>query len=177
MPFMKGTQLAQKREREREILSGIRPVYPATSRQNNKQIAINFPTPSAPEGSPNKGNSNKSKGTQYERYVGSLYEARGYVVEYNGINKGSHDGGIDLICRSKKYTVLVQCKCYEEGNISINDVYQFFGAFRHYAVKHPQEVVQGAFWTSLQMTENQKAFEAAVDLGINVHDGCKMPNT
>jgi len=36
-------------------------------------------------------------GFQYERYVGHLFEANGYRVEYTGIRKGVEDGGIDLV--------------------------------------------------------------------------------
>ena len=50
-------------------------------------------------------------GAFFERYVGSLYENRGYKVEYRGIEKGLFDGGIDLICiKSDESKMLVQCK-------------------------------------------------------------------
>lgn len=50
-------------------------------------------------------------GAFFERYVGSIYENRGYKVEYRGIEKGLFDGGIDLIClKTDECKMLVQCK-------------------------------------------------------------------
>ena len=114
----------------------------------------------------------KSKGTIYERFVGKLYENTGYKVIYNGIDKGSHDGGIDLICRIDKYTVLVQCKNYENNSLSIKDVYQFYGACRHYAIKNPREIVSGAFFISNRC--NSETFIVINDLGISLYEGVKM---
>lgn len=49
-------------------------------------------------------------GRQYERYVGYLFERRGYSVNYQGIRKGVEDGGIDLVARAPRKIRLVQCK-------------------------------------------------------------------
>lgn len=50
-------------------------------------------------------------GMIYERVVGLSYEKLGYSVEYNGIENGVFDRGIDLICRKKDQTTCyVQCK-------------------------------------------------------------------
>ncbi len=115
------------------------------------------------------------KGKDYEEYVGSIYEKNGYSVDYNGIKKGSHDGGIDLICKYGRYTEVVQCKCYSGGNIGRKDIYQFCGAFRHYAAKHQQEVVSGAFWTTLSIKTSSDVFSAAKELGIMLYHGRKPP--
>lgn len=123
----------------------------------------------------NDGNSNKKKGTRYERYIGSIYEEYGYIVDYNGIKKNGHDRGVDLICHNNRYTVLVQCKCYSSGSISVNTIYQFFGSSRHYAVKHPNEVVSSSLWTSLTLKNNNEAFIAAEELGIRIYQGYKLP--
>ena len=120
--------------------------------------------------------SNKDKGTLYERFIGEIYQKAGYKVENNGIEKGSHDGGIDLICRSDNYTVLVQCKNYKSPSLSVKDIYQFYGACRHYAVKNPREIVSGAFFISKPLSKYYDAFRAAVDLGITLYDGYAMPN-
>lgn len=94
---------------------------------------------------------NKKKGKEYELYIGSIYEKYGYGVEYNGIEKNAWDDGVDLICHLGRYTVLVQCKCYTTNMITANMIYQFFGSSRHYAVKHPREVVSSSLWTSLKL--------------------------
>ena len=49
-------------------------------------------------------------GRQYERYVGYLFEEKGFAVNYNGLSKGLEDGGIDLVARAPRKIRLVQCK-------------------------------------------------------------------
>ena len=97
------------------------------------------------------------------------------MVEYNGINKGSKDGGIDLICHHGRYTEVVQCKCYLGHTISRNDIYQFYGASKYYTFTHVKEVVSCSFWTTVDITDDTDVFRIAVILGIMLHSGCKMP--
>ncbi len=49
-------------------------------------------------------------GRQYERYVGYLFEEKGFAVKYNGIRNGREDGGIDLVARAPLKIRLIQCK-------------------------------------------------------------------
>ena len=56
-------------------------------------------------------------GVQYERYVGHLFEEKGFRVTYNGIRKGKDDGGIDLIARGNRKIRLIQCKRW---NMAVN---------------------------------------------------------
>ena len=170
MPFLRAALIASKHNNLEGDSSSIRTVK---SKDDDRQTKIPFPVSEEEEASSTKTNHSKKKGTEYELFIGRIYENHGYAVEYNGIQKGGRDGGIDLICHSKQYTILVQCKCYEasNSNIGVSDIYKFYGAFRHYAIKHPKEVVQGAFWTSRKIDENAKVFEAAVELGITLHDG------
>lgn len=49
-------------------------------------------------------------GLVYEKYVGQVLEAEGYDVEYNGLEKGFLDRGIDLIARRDDKLNFVQCK-------------------------------------------------------------------
>lgn len=71
--------------------------------------------------------SNREIGKMYERYVGFLYEQKGYKVEYVGIEKGFEDLGRDLICRNDKETLVVQCKYWasrkEIKEAHINQLY------------------------------------------------------
>lgn len=59
----------------------------------------------------------KRVGDAFERYVGRIFEDRGYTVWYHGL--GILDGGIDLVFRSKSETLLVQCK-YFTANRSVD---------------------------------------------------------
>ena len=49
-------------------------------------------------------------GAQYERFVGHLFEEKGFRVRYNGLREGMNDGGIDLIARAPRKIRLIQCK-------------------------------------------------------------------
>lgn len=52
----------------------------------------------------------QSSGSEYEKFIGAKYEETGYEVVYNGIERGVHDGGIDLIATKDGQLTLVQCK-------------------------------------------------------------------
>ncbi len=56
---------------------------------------------------PNK--SNWQIGTDYERYIGYLYERKGWNVYYHGM-KGYEDLGRDLVCKKGNSVDIVQCK-------------------------------------------------------------------
>jgi hypothetical protein len=66
-------------------------------------------------------------GRDYERYIGYLYEKKGYSVEYIGIEKGLEDFGRDLICSKGKEVEVVQCKCWASHKVihekHINQLY------------------------------------------------------
>ena len=81
----------------------------------------------------NKSHSKSHIGKMYERYIGYIYEQDGYEVEYRGIEKGLKDGGIDLVCRKKGETLLIQCKCWnQESTIYEKHICQLYGATRYY---------------------------------------------
>lgn len=71
-----------------------------------------------------------NSGNSYEKFIGSKYESKDYHVEYNGIEKGVKDGGLDLIATKKDKLVLVQCKNWAlSNNFKINqkDLRAFVG--------------------------------------------------
>ncbi|MBQ7733139.1 MAG: hypothetical protein IJT58_03870 [Synergistaceae bacterium] len=78
------------------------------------------------------------------------------------------------VCRHGRYTIIVQCK-YRDRNpnasIDITDVYELFGAMKHYELQHKSEIVSEAFWTTVKGNNCQKAHEAAKDLGIAFYEG------
>jgi len=53
----------------------------------------------------------------YEKYVGQKLESEGFYVEYNGLEKGFLDRGIDLIAAKDNQLFFIQCK-YSKGTIS-----------------------------------------------------------
>lgn len=67
-------------------------------------------------------------GRIYERYIGSLYENKGWDVTYEGILKKLEDQGRDLICFKDNETRIIQCKYWQQNKvIHENHVYQLFG--------------------------------------------------
>lgn len=170
MPFLKAGLIKQKLEEER-VLSEIPTIKRKSDNEGTLLLEI-----SDPQEENMRIKTSRDKGTEYELYVGSLYKKKGYYVEYNGINKGSRDGGIDLICHRGRYTEVVQCKCYSSHSISRNEILQFYGATKYYAARHMQEVVSCSFWTTVEVTDDTEVFEIAMLLGVKLYSGCKMPD-
>lgn len=80
-------------------------------------------------------------GRDYERYIGYLYEEKGYEVEYIGIEKGIEDLGRDLICKKDQEINVVQCKCWASHKIiHEKHINQLYGT----AVKHYLEIQEKA---------------------------------
>jgi hypothetical protein len=52
-------------------------------------------------------------GRDYERYIGYLYEQKGFSVYYQGIEKGLEDLGRDLICKKGEQVEIIQCKYWK----------------------------------------------------------------
>lgn len=103
------------------------PEYDRLSEEVRNQRALNRYL------NPTRKKSNWEIGKMYERYVGYLYEQKGYKVQYIGIEKGFDDLGRDLICRNNKETLIVQCK-YWASHKEIREAHinQLYGT----AVKH-----------------------------------------
>lgn len=126
-----------------------------------------------------KRHSKSHVGKMYERYIGYLYEREGYEVEYRGIELGLMDGGIDLVCKRKGETVVVQCKNWSgTKTIHENFICQLYGASRFYDKLHTRRVnrngiideiewkAKPVFVTSTNLDE--QAIKVANALGITV---------
>lgn len=86
-------------------------------------------------------------GRDYERYIGYLYEIKGFKVHYHGIEKIKDDLGRDLICTKGDYIQIVQCKYWSHQKaipIRENHITQLYGTTIKYfldfnkASKNPQ---------------------------------------
>lgn len=97
--------------------------------------------------------------TEFESYVGTIYESLGYNVT---VTKQSGDGGIDLILKKKDEVVAVQVKRYMKGGVGRPEIQRLVGASLHnfnkmifvttsyysneareYAVQHGVELIDG----------------------------------
>ena len=72
----------------------------------------------------NYGRDNWKFGRDYERYIGYLFEKKGYLVHYNGAVMGTSDSGVDLVCIKDNEVLAVQCKRWK-NNVSITDIIKF----------------------------------------------------
>ncbi|MEI6144323.1 MAG: restriction endonuclease [Candidatus Berkelbacteria bacterium] len=112
-------------------------------------------------------------GKMYERYVGYLYENRGYDVEYHGIVEGKEDLGRDLICRKGTEHIIVQCKYWSQfRTIYEKHIFQLFGTFFQYRDEHLGQNIQAVFYTSTKVSDLAKRF--AKELKINLMENQKM---
>ena len=65
---------------------------------------------------------NIKKGKDYEKFVGSYFEEKGYIIKFNGIEKGKKDNSIDLIAIKDNEIIFIQCKNWKEnGKYKINE--------------------------------------------------------
>ena len=131
-------------------------------------------------------------GRDYERYVGYLYEQKGYRVRFHGIVEGYEDLGRDLICTLDTETCIVQCKYWaSHKTIHEKHINQLFGTAIMYAVQQaekgtkssvtnaPQIIksfdeqnIKAVLITSTEVSETAKQF--ANVLGVEVQEKFKM---
>jgi hypothetical protein len=123
-------------------------------------------------------------GRDYERYIGYLYEIKGYKVDYEGIEKGLEDLGRDLVCTNSSEIEIVQCKCWASyKTIHEKHINQLYGTAVKYYIDHTQIIenkktltlfpdlissgeIKATFITSTKLSVTAKKFADA--LGIKV---------
>ena len=121
-------------------------------------------------------------GREYERYIGFLYENKGWDVYYHG-KKGFEDLGRDLICWKDNSTEIIQCKRWaQEKEIHEKHIYSLFGTTVEYFLEHYEhpERLQLALFPDLIQSKSvipklvttanvsAKAGEVAKVLGVNI---------
>ncbi|MBQ8603866.1 MAG: restriction endonuclease [Oscillospiraceae bacterium] len=106
-------------------------------------------------------------GIDYERYIGYLYEQKGYRVKYNGALSGLEDMGRDLIATSGKYIIVIQCKRWaQEKTIHEKHIFQLFGSMVLAEIENPGKIVRGLFVTTTKLSDT--AIQCAKHLGIEI---------
>jgi len=81
------------------------------------------------------------KGKNYEKFIGKKFEEKGYIVKFNGIEKGKKDSSIDLIAIKGNQLILTQCKNWKEGSkykINHEKIKAFIGDTYTFLTKNPQ---------------------------------------
>ena len=106
-------------------------------------------------------------GIEYERYIGYLYETKGYHVTYNGAIKGLEDMGRDLIAEKGDLVHVVQCKRWKaDKTIHEKHIFQLFGTTFTLQKINRDKRYRGIFVTTARVSEMAAA--CAKDLGIEV---------
>ena len=117
--------------------------------------------------------SKRMLGQMYERYVGSIYEQKGYIVEYAGIFEGYEDLGRDLICSKDNEVIVIQCKYWSQfKTIFEKHIFQFFGTVFQYRDQNRNKKVSAIFYTSTALSELARHF--AKELKIDLKENFKM---
>ncbi len=108
-------------------------------------------------------------GKIYERYVGYLFEQKGYEVDYVGIIKGLEDLGRDIIAINKDEIVIIQCKNWSQfKSIYEKHIFQFFGTVFQYKDENPGKKVRAIFYTTTQLSPLARRF--GNELGIEIQE-------
>lgn len=104
-------------------------------------------------------------GRDYELYVGSIYQKKGYSVDYSGSRLRYDDLGRDLLVRKGLNTIIIQCKYWsKEKQIHEKHVFQLYGTSICYKLDHPFETVKCMLITNAEYTQTAYAFAKKMDV-------------
>jgi len=113
-------------------------------------------------------------GKIYERYVGYLYEQKGYSVDYVGIAKGFEDLGRDIIAQKGNEFIVIQCKNWSKfKTIFEKHIFQFFGTVFQYKDENKMKNVKAIFYTTTKLSDLARRF--ADELNIKLVENDKIP--
>lgn len=111
-------------------------------------------------------------GIEYERYIGYLFEQKGYKVKYTGATLGLEDMGRDLIATDGDHVYVVQCKRWaKEKTIHEKHVFQLYGTTVLVALREPRPV-KGVFVTTTKLSDIAK--DCAEYLNIKIVENLPM---
>lgn len=106
-------------------------------------------------------------GIEYERYVGYLFEVRGFKVKYLGATLGIEDMGRDLLATKDGQTFVIQCKRWsKEKVIHEKHICQLFGSVAVLECQAPGYPYNGLFVTTTSLSNTAK--KCADYLGVDV---------
>ena len=105
-------------------------------------------------------------GIEYERYIGYVYEQRGYRVRYSGATMGLEDMGRDLVATKDGKTLVIQCKRWsQEKTIHEKHIFQLFGSVTLMQVEKPGEYIP-LFITSATLSDTAKACAQLLNVDV-----------
>lgn len=106
---------------------------------------------------------------QFEQLTGEAFRRQGYAVEETGL--GGPDGGIDLILRKNGQTTLVQCKQWQNWQVSVKVVREMYGLLTHHQAAAVKIVALGDYTSDARRFAQGKPIELihASELFASVH--------
>ncbi len=108
-------------------------------------------------------------GKMYERFIGFLYEQKGYQVEYFGIKEKYEDLGRDIIAKGGNKIYIVQCKNWSRyKTIYENHIFQLFGTTFEYNDRNKTKA-EPVFFTTTKLSDIAR--EMCNKLGIKAMEG------
>jgi hypothetical protein len=103
-------------------------------------------------------------GIEYERYVGYLYECKGYKVQYHGALLGLEDMGRDLIAENENTTLVIQCKRWSRTKtIHEKHIFQLYGSTVLMAIEAPKSY-KSLFITTATLSDKAKKCASYLDV-------------
>ena len=109
-------------------------------------------------------------GLEFERFIGYLYELKGYTVEYTGAIYKLGDMGRDLIAKNTNETLIIQCKRWSnERNIHEKHIFQLYGTKKLYELEHEFENVKAVFIATNTLTETARNISKSLDIEVQEH--------
>jgi hypothetical protein len=107
-------------------------------------------------------------GIDYERYIGYVYERKGYNVIYNGALEGLEDMGRDIVAENKDEILVIQCKYWkQEKTIHEKHIFQLYGTVILKKLETKKKV-KGVFITSAKLSPLAKT--VAKELKIEIKE-------
>ena len=115
----------------------------------------------------NKSNkTNWQIGIEYERYIGYLYESKGYKVHYEGALMGLQDKGRDLIIEKDEDCFIVQCKRWaRDREIHEKHIMQLFGSVAELNLNNNKNY-KGVLITTTTLSKMAKHFAELLEIEV-----------
>lgn len=112
-------------------------------------------------------------GIDFERYIGSTYENKGYKVQYRGAIDGLEDMGRDVIAEGNGITYIIQCKRWSvHKTIYEKHIFQLYASSVLYMLDHPDADVRPLFVTTTTLSERASAI--AKYLNVRVRENTEI---
>lgn len=106
-------------------------------------------------------------GIDFERYIGYLYESKGFSVIYNGAIEKLEDMGRDLIATKGNEIVVIQCKYWnKQKTIHEKHIFQLYGTMITLKIDYPQMNIKGEFVTTAKLSEKATLIAEKLDIKI-----------